>query len=64
VNSFPADITASTDPICCLTASDKILIVGRESGQLQRYSLPSIVFTNKYNTNTKPYKMDINCNSS
>ena len=52
------------DPICCLSASDKILVVGRESGQLLRYALPSLTFTNKYATNTKPYKMDINCNSS
>ena len=53
----------TNDPICCLSASDKILVVGRESGQLLRYALPSLTFTNKYATNTKPYKMDINCNS-
>ena len=54
----------TSDPICCLSASEKILVVGRESGQLLRYALPSLTFTNKYGTNTKPYKMDINCNSS
>ena len=53
---------SSQDPICCLAASDKVLMVGRESGLIQRYSLPNIALTNRYNTNTKPFKMDINCN--
>lgn len=55
---------SSQDPICCLAASDKVLMVGRESGTIQRYALPNVTLTNRYNTNTKPFKMDINCNST
>lgn len=54
----------TNDPICCLAASEKILLIGRESGLIQLYSLPSITLTNRYNVNTKPYKMAINSNST
>jgi hypothetical protein len=40
-----------------------MLIVGRESGLLQRYNLPSVSVAGRYNINTKPYKININCNS-
>ncbi len=56
--------TSSQDPICCVAASEKALIVGRESGVIQRYSLPTVALTNRYVTNTKPYKMALNCNST
>ncbi len=43
----PGDGPNTEDPICCLAASEKMLLVGRESGVLQRYALPSLVFTNR-----------------
>jgi WD repeat-containing protein 35 len=54
----------SQDPICCLTATEKLLIVARESGLIQRYTLPSIAITNRYSIATKPHKMEVNCNST
>ncbi|KFO69739.1 WD repeat-containing protein 35, partial [Cuculus canorus] len=52
------------DPICAITASDKILLVGRESGTLQRYSLPSVALVQKYTLNCRPHQLSLNCNSS
>ena len=56
--------TSTQDPICCLAASEKVRIVGRESGTLQKFSLPSVALAAKYSISTKPYKVNINCNSS
>lgn len=81
---------ATRDPICCITASDRMLIVvcliytrthafssqsfcvidmwlwcpqGRESGILQRYSLPNISLLQKYSLTSRPYQLSLNCNS-
>ena len=66
-NSSTANLqqhTSTQDPICCLAASDKVLVVGRESGTLQKYTLPSVALAAKYSISTKPYKVNINCNST
>lgn len=60
----PINTKATMDPICCLCATDKILLIGRESGMIQRYSLSQITLTNRYNTSCKLYKIAINCDSS
>nr|CAD7203908.1 unnamed protein product [Timema douglasi] len=57
------NMQATADPICCLTVSENMLIIGRESGTLQRYSLPQVALTNRYNLNCCPYEVAINCNS-
>nr|XP_012150631.1 PREDICTED: WD repeat-containing protein 35 isoform X2 [Megachile rotundata] len=60
----PINTKATMDPICCLYATEKILLIGRESGMIQRYSLPQITLTNRYNSSCKLYKIAINCDSS
>ncbi len=55
---------STQDPVCCVGASEKTLVVGRESGALQRYALPNVALTNRYATSTKPYKIGINSNST
>ncbi|KAM6355755.1 WD repeat-containing protein 35 isoform 3-T3 [Podargus strigoides] len=57
-------IEGTRDPICAITASDKILLVGRESGTIQRYSLPSIAIVQKYTLNCRAHQLSLNCNSS
>ncbi|XP_012582813.1 PREDICTED: WD repeat-containing protein 35 [Condylura cristata] len=52
------------DPICAITASDKTLIVGRESGTIQRYSLPNVGLIQKYFLNYRPSQLSLNCSSS
>uniref|UniRef100_A0A672HZ28 WD repeat-containing protein 35 n=1 Tax=Salarias fasciatus TaxID=181472 RepID=A0A672HZ28_SALFA len=55
---------ATRDPICSITATDKTLIVGRESGTIHRYSLPNVVLIQKYSLNSRAYHLSLNCNSS
>ncbi|XP_075454543.1 WD repeat-containing protein 35 isoform X2 [Ascaphus truei] len=57
-------LAITRDPICCINASDKVLIVGRESGTLQRYSLPNVGLVQKYVLSSRAYQMTLNCNSS
>ena len=38
--------------------------MARESGCLQRYALPSVALTNKYNINCRPHKLVLNSTSS
>ncbi|XP_048791015.1 WD repeat-containing protein 35 isoform X2 [Lagopus muta] len=52
------------DPICAITASDKILLVGRESGTIHRYSLPNVGLIQKYTLNCRAHQLSLNCNSS
>lgn len=61
---IPTNTQATADPICCIASSDKAFIVGRESGMLQRYSLPQVALTNRYSLNCRPYELAINCNTT
>ncbi|XP_036398203.1 WD repeat-containing protein 35 isoform X2 [Megalops cyprinoides] len=61
---FGKAFTATRDCICCITATDKTLIVGRESGTIQRYSLPNVGLVQKYSLNYRAYQLSLNCNSS
>ncbi|XP_028927850.1 WD repeat-containing protein 35 isoform X2 [Ornithorhynchus anatinus] len=57
-------IQGTRDPICAITASDKTLIVCRESGTIQRYSLPNVGLMQKYALSCRAYQLSLNCNSS
>lgn len=56
--------TTTKDPICSITASDKILLVARESGTIQEYVLPNVAICNRHSFPNKMCKMAINCNST
>lgn len=60
----PMNTKATVDPICCVAASEKVLLVGRESGMIQRYSLPQVTLTNRYSGSSKPFKLAVNSNST
>ncbi|XP_011304110.1 WD repeat-containing protein 35 [Fopius arisanus] len=64
--SFEAAVSrkVTMDPICCVGASEKILLIGRESGMVQRYSLPQITLTNRYTVTVKPQMIYVNCSST
>ncbi|KAG8445687.1 hypothetical protein GDO86_010460 [Hymenochirus boettgeri] len=57
-------LEATRDPICCITASDKVLIVGRESGTLKRYTLPNVSLVQQYLLGTRAYQISLNCSAS
>jgi|JI6StandDraft_1071083.scaffolds.fasta_scaffold01989_4 WD repeat-containing protein 35 len=52
------------DIICCVAANDNVLIVGRESGVLQRFTLPHISEETKLFWKPLPAMIGINCDSS
>ena len=52
------------DAICCIAASKKTLIIARESGTIQRYSLPHIGFENKYIVKCRPAQISLNCDDT
>jgi len=60
--SYPSDPTQ--DRITAITASEKNLIVGRESGLLQRYSLPHISLEQTNVVRCRPQLVRLNCDSS
>jgi len=54
----------TNDPACAICASDKCLLVGRESGIVNRYSLPHLALENSYVLRCRPQVMALNCNST
>ncbi|XP_072266186.1 WD repeat-containing protein 35 [Pyxicephalus adspersus] len=61
---FSKAVAATRDLICSITASDKVLIVARESGVVHKYSLPNVTLVQKYELSCRAYQMSLNCNSS
>jgi len=55
---------ATTDFVCSVCGSDKLLLVGRESGQIQVYSLPHVTLEGKIQVNCRPQMISLNCKSS
>ncbi|XP_059152704.1 WD repeat-containing protein 35-like isoform X2 [Physella acuta] len=63
INFRKAD-NPTDDQICCICASDKTLLVGRESGIMVRYSLPMVALTHKYSLTCRPHQISLNFSSS
>ncbi|KAJ8321655.1 hypothetical protein KUTeg_000126 [Tegillarca granosa] len=61
---FSKAFQGTDDPICAICSSDKTLIVGRESGTLNRYSMPMLSLTHKYALSYRPHQLTLNCNST
>lgn len=57
-------MVSSNDPIACITASDKYLIVAQNSGQLGQYLFPSVSHVHKFKINCIPNEIALNRNSS
>mmetsp|Transcript_68370 Transcript_68370/g.163192 ORF Transcript_68370/g.163192 Transcript_68370/m.163192 type:complete len:1174 (+) Transcript_68370:203-3724(+) len=52
------------DPVSCIACSSAMMIVGRESGTVMRYSLPHIQLEAKYVLRCCPQMLAINCDST
>ncbi|XP_033640666.1 WD repeat-containing protein 35-like isoform X1 [Asterias rubens] len=61
---FSKAFAPTGDSICCVCASDKVLMIGRESGTLNRYSLPHLALVNKHTVNCRPHALSLNCTSA
>eukprot|EP00736_Rhodelphis_marinus_P014135 Rmarinus@m.4538 len=53
----------TNDSITCVCASDKFMLVGRESGTLHRYTLPHTSLDSKHVLRCRPQQIALNCNS-
>ena len=54
----------SKDGVAAIAASSTCLLVGRESGELARYSLPHLALERKYALRARPQAMAINCDTT
>lgn len=54
----------TSDVIIAVAASQSMLLVARESGQMNRYSLPHISLDHQYTLRCRPQSILINCDSS
>ncbi|XP_017844567.1 WD repeat-containing protein 35 isoform X1 [Drosophila busckii] len=52
------------DPICALALSEKLLLVARESGVINEYSVATVALRNRHTLHAKVHKLAINCNST
>eukprot|EP00040_Diaphanoeca_grandis_P015836 m.81289 g.81289 ORF g.81289 m.81289 type:complete len:1161 (-) comp25403_c0_seq3:252-3734(-) len=52
------------DAISCISASTKLLVIGKDSGSMQNYSLPTLALGNTHQLNCRPEILSLNCDSS
>uniref|UniRef100_A0A7M5VC06 Anaphase-promoting complex subunit 4 WD40 domain-containing protein n=1 Tax=Clytia hemisphaerica TaxID=252671 RepID=A0A7M5VC06_9CNID len=57
-------LASTSDPVCAVCVSEKLVVLGRESGTIQCYSLPRLGLENKYVLNCPPYQFTMNSNST
>ena len=60
----PINRRETADPICSVCATEKLLLVGRDSGMLQQYSLPQVSLTKRYAVGRRPCQVAVNCDST
>lgn len=60
----PINETPTKDPICSIAVSEKLILIGRESGVIHEYSIPLVALRNRYTLTNKASKIAINCNST
>ena len=54
----------STDLICSVAAGPESFIIGRQSGTVNKYSLPYIQLENKLQLRCRPQQLQMNCDST
>mmetsp|Transcript_3004 Transcript_3004/g.7686 ORF Transcript_3004/g.7686 Transcript_3004/m.7686 type:complete len:1249 (+) Transcript_3004:101-3847(+) len=62
--SFVPPSTPTQDPIACITATEQCLLVARESGIVQRYSLPHLSAESRFTIRYRPQVIAANCDST
>lgn len=61
---FVPPATATQDPIACITATEQCFLVARESGVVQRYSLPHLSLEGRFAIRCRPQVIAANCDST
>uniref|UniRef100_A0A5S6QXS6 WD_REPEATS_REGION domain-containing protein n=1 Tax=Trichuris muris TaxID=70415 RepID=A0A5S6QXS6_TRIMR len=54
----------TADPICCIHASDDLLLIARKSGQLYQYKFPALRLNKTSRLISRPTKMALNCSNT
>jgi WD repeat-containing protein 35 len=55
---------STADPITAIAATTKMLLVGRASGGVQRYTLPHLIHETTYALRGRPTHLAVNCDST
>eukprot|EP00927_Polykrikos_kofoidii_P070639 TRINITY_DN67050_c0_g1_i1.p1 TRINITY_DN67050_c0_g1~~TRINITY_DN67050_c0_g1_i1.p1 ORF type:complete len:1238 (+),score=226.96 TRINITY_DN67050_c0_g1_i1:119-3832(+) len=63
-DGFVPPTVPTQDPIACLTATDHCLLVARESGVMQRYTLPHLGIESCFAIRCRPQVIAANCDST
>jgi WD repeat-containing protein 35 len=61
---FVLPTTPVQDPIACLTATENCFLVARESGAVQRYSLPHLGLESRFTIKCRPQVIAVNCDGT
>jgi len=64
VNTFSIGGRRLNDQISCVTAGDTYFLVGRVSGTVQKYALPTVNKETSYRLNCRPQMINANCNAT
>jgi WD repeat-containing protein 35 len=59
-----ARLAGGDGDICCVAASARWLLVGRESGAVQLFSLPGMVLEQKFQLRVRPASLQLNCDGT
>eukprot|EP00038_Savillea_parva_P017457 m.20369 g.20369 ORF g.20369 m.20369 type:complete len:1166 (+) comp3785_c0_seq1:132-3629(+) len=63
-SKFRKAAVEAQDAVSCITVSDSLLLVGKESGLLQEYGLPGLSLGNRHFLECRPDSIALNCNST
>merc|ERR1719265_3088687 len=63
-DSFVPPATSSQDPIAAISATEQCFLVARESGVVQRYSLPHLSMETRFQIRCRPQVIAVNCDST
>lgn len=63
-DGFVPPSTTTQDPIACICATEQCLLVARESGVVQRYSLPHLALEARFTLRCRPQVIAANCEST
>uniref|UniRef100_A0A7S2LS93 Anaphase-promoting complex subunit 4 WD40 domain-containing protein n=1 Tax=Zooxanthella nutricula TaxID=1333877 RepID=A0A7S2LS93_9DINO len=62
--SFVPPVAPAQDPIACITATEQCFLVAKESGVVQRYSLPHVSLETRFALRCRPQVIAGNCDST
>lgn len=63
-NHSEMDRNKTIDRICALAISEKLILIGRDSGVMLECSIPDIKLNNLHQTVNQIDRISINCNST